>query len=131
MDPIANMLTSINNALRSGKLTLTIPHSKVKLAIAQVLLKYKFVGNVTVQEDEYPHPIIRLDLKYDSENQPVIAKLRRVSKPGRRVYIKANKIVKPRGGVGIIIISTPRGIMTGYQAKKEQLGGEVLCEVLS
>lgn len=130
MDPIANMLSAINNAQAVRKQTVSIPYSRVKNSIAKVLEQNGLVGDVKVEENEKGFKVISIDLKYGSNGQPAIFSIRRISKPGRRVYAKASDIPKPKGGLGLVIISTPKGVVTGDQALKTHSGGEVICEVL-
>lgn len=130
MDPISNMLTTINNAQAVKKETVLIPYSGVKNSIAKVLGQNGLVGDVAVDTNEKGFKVIKINLKYDEQGRSAIAQIRRVSKPGRRVYAKANNIPKPKGGYGIIIVSTPKGILTGEQASKIHSGGEIICEVL-
>ncbi|MBP8973610.1 MAG: 30S ribosomal protein S8 [Anaerolineae bacterium] len=130
-DPIADMLTRIRNAIMAGHSTVAIPHSKTKLAIAQILKDEGYVADVVVEEGK-PAPTIVITLKYwgsRRERRPVISDLKRVSKPGRRVYVGKNDIPWVLSGMGISILTTPRGIMTGQQARRQGVGGEVLCYV--
>jgi small subunit ribosomal protein S8 len=127
-DPIADMLVRINNALTAGHKQVLIPSSKIKLAIARILKEEGYIKNYQVIREE-PQPNIRITLKYDEDRQPIIGKLQRVSKPGRRVYVGRQEIPWVLSGMGITIVSTPRGIMTGQQARRLRVGGEVLCNV--
>ena len=130
-DPIADMLTRIRNAIMAGHSTVAIPHSKTKLAIAQILKDEGYIADVTVEEGK-PAPTIVITLKYwgsRRERRPVISDLKRVSKPGRRVYVGKNDIPWVLSGMGISILTTSRGIMTGQQARRQGVGGEVLCYV--
>ena len=127
-DPIADMLVRINNALTARHKQVLIPSSKVKLAIARILKEEGYIKNYQVTKDE-PQPNIRITLKYDEDRHPIISKLQRVSKPGRRVYVGRQEIPWVLSGMGITIVSTPRGIMTGQQARRSRVGGEVLCNV--
>ncbi len=130
-DPIADMLTRIRNAVMVGHSTVVIPHSKTKMAIAQILKDEGYIADVAVQEGQ-PASSIVLTLKYwgtRRERRPVITNLKRVSKPGRRVYVGKDDIPWVLSGMGISILTTPRGIMTGQQARRQGVGGEVLCYV--
>lgn len=131
MDPIADMLTRIRNALAVKKSEVFIPFSKIKLALAKTLEKENFVEKTEKEifsKKKKNFGTIKIVLKYQN-NQPVIQELKRVSKPGCRTYIKSKEIKKIKGGLGIYIISTSRGIMTSKEARKRKLGGEVLCEI--
>lgn len=126
-DPLADMLTRIRNAQRAGKLSVTIPASKLKLAVAQVLEQEGYVAAVA-EEGEAPRRMLRVDLKY-FENEPVIERLERVSRPGLRRYTGARDVPRVQGGLGVAIISTSQGVMTDRQAREQGRGGEVLCIV--
>ena len=130
-DPIADMLTRIRNAIMAGHATVAMPHSKTKIAIAQILKDEGYVADVTVEEGQ-PASTIVITLKYwgtRRERRPVITDLKRVSKPGRRVYVGKDDIPWVLSGMGISILTTPRGIMTGQHARRQGVGGEVLCHV--
>lgn len=126
-DPIADMLTRIRNALTVRKETVEIPASKMKKEIARILLEEGYVNNIEFVEDGYNGKLV-LTLKY-ADGRSVIGGLKRVSKPGLRTYSGAQVMPKVLGGFGIAIVSTNRGIMTDKQAKRENVGGEVLCYV--
>lgn len=126
-DPLADMLTRIRNAQRAGKLHVTIPASKLKLAVAKVLESEGFVASISVEGEE-PKKEIRLELKY-FEHEPVIEHIERVSRPGLRRYAGARELPKVQGGLGVAIISTSQGVMSDRQARAEGRGGEVLCFV--
>jgi small subunit ribosomal protein S8 len=128
-DPIADMLTRIRNALAVKKPKVTIPYSKIKLAIAKILEKENFIsGFEIVSNKKNKFKNIVINLKYKDGN-PAIHELKRISKPGCRIYVKVKEIRKVKGGRGIWIISTSRGIMTGHEAKKRKLGGELIAEI--
>lgn len=129
MDPIANMLVSIRNAQAVQKESVVIPYSQVKHTIADLLMKEGFVDTVKKQQHKNSHPSLLIGLKYRENGAGVIVSARRVSTPGRRMYVKNAHITPVKGGNGVSIISTSKGIMTEKKAKKEGLGGEVLCEV--
>jgi small subunit ribosomal protein S8 len=126
-DPIADMLIRIKNAQAVLHPTVDIPYSNLKHRLANILLKKEFVKAVGKKQNK-SEKTIRITLKYENK-EPVIEGLRRVSKPGRRVYLPAQKIRLPRGGHGVMIISTPQGMMTGREARRKKLGGEVICEI--
>lgn len=129
-DPIADMLTRIRNGLMAGHPNVAIPLSKNKVEIAKILQEEGYVEGYSVNE-EFP-PTLNVQLKYwgkRRERRPVISSLQRVSKPGRRIYVGKSGIPWVLSGMGIAILSTPKGIMTGQQARRQGMGGEVLCYV--
>ena len=127
-DPIADMLTRIRNAQVAKHDSVTLPASNTKKAIAKILLAEGYVKSVDFI-DEAPQGSIKIALKYVNGKQPVIAGLKRISKPGLRVYAKAEELPKVLGGLGIAIISTSKGLMTDKEARKEMIGGEVLAYI--
>jgi len=127
-DPIADLLTRIRNALTAGHESVQIPASKMKIAIAGVLKKEGFIKDFEVVRDGLKRTI-RIDLAYSGRKEPTISGLRRVSKPGLRVYVQKREIPRVYGGLGIAILSTPQGVVTGQEAWRRQVGGEVLCYV--
>ena len=127
-DPIADMLTRIRNASTVSHETVDIPASKLKVELARVLKEEGFIADYAVKE-EGKFKVITITLKYDMNRKPVITKLERISKPGLRHYSKAKKLQKVLGGLGVAIISTPKGLLTDRKAKKENVGGEILCYV--
>jgi small subunit ribosomal protein S8 len=127
-DPIADMLTRVRNGLMVRKSYVLVPSSKIKVAIAQVLLEEGFIQGYEVT-NERPQPNIRLWLKYDDKRQPIVSGLRRVSRPGRRVYSGKRELPWVLSGLGIAIVSTPKGVMTDRDARRTGVGGEVLCYV--
>ena len=130
-DPIADMLTRIRNALMAGHPGLHVPSSKIKVAIAKILKEEGFIEDYRVTHSR-PQPQLVIKLKYVGERKqrrPVITGLERVSKPGRRVYTRASEIPWVRSGIGIAILTTPKGVLTGQQARRLGVGGEVLCYV--
>ena len=127
-DPIADMLTRIRNALTVKKETVEVPVSNMKKAIANILLEEGYIKDVKIEEGEKCANLV-LTLKYTENKQSVIGGLKRVSKPGLRMYSGAQEMPKVLGGFGIAIISTNKGIMTNKQAKAQNVGGEVLCYV--
>ena len=126
-DPIADLLTRIRNAYSAEKLSLAIPGSKLKVAIANVLQDEGYIDRFEMNESAN-HPVLTIHLKY-FHGQPVIEKIERVSRPGLRVYKGVDELPKINGGLGIAIISTNRGIMTDRAARSANLGGEILCAV--
>ena len=127
-DPIADMLTRIRNALMARHDFVLVPSSKIKLAIAKTLKQEGFISDYEVMKGK-PHRVIKIYLKYQEKNQSVITGLERVSKPGLRVYTQHKEIPRVYGGLGIAILSTPTGVMTGHQAWRRGIGGELLCYV--
>ncbi len=127
-DPIADMLTRIRNAGKAKFAKVDIPGSKLKVEMAKVLHKQGFIKNFKFVEDN-KQGVLRVYLKYTSDESHVILGIERVSKPSRRVYEKSKDIKPVLNGMGISMISTSKGIMTDKQARKENLGGEVLCKV--
>jgi small subunit ribosomal protein S8 len=130
-DPIADMLTRIRNSIAVRHATVAVPHSKIKLAVAQILKDEGYIEDVTLT-DAKPAPVITITLKYwgqRRERRPVITNLKRISKPGRRVYVSRDEIPWVLSGMGICILTTPKGVLTGQQARREGVGGEVLCHV--
>lgn len=127
-DPIADMLTRIRNASMVKQKQVVMPSSKIKVGIAQILLQEGFIEGYTVT-DEKPQPNLIVRLKYTPQGRSVIRGLERVSRPGRRYYAGFKDIPWVHSGLGINIISTPKGLMTGRRARREHLGGEILCNV--
>lgn len=126
-DPIADFFTRVRNAAKAKHKRLDVPASNMKKAIAQILVEEKYISNYMVLEDGR-QGILRIQLKYQG-GKPVIAGLRRVSKPGIRQYRRADELPRVLGGLGIAIISTSKGVMTDHQARKLQVGGEVLAYI--
>jgi small subunit ribosomal protein S8 len=127
-DPIADMLTRIRNASKAKLEKVDIPSSKLKLEIAKILKDEGYIKNLKMVKDRR-QGVIRVYLKYTDEEAPVIQGIKRVSRPGCRVYVGNDTIPKVLAGLGVAILSTPKGIQTGKQAKKDNVGGEVLCHV--
>ena len=128
-DPIADMLTRIRNAIQARHTHVTIPASKMKAAILNILEREGYIGRFEIVDQEKPQATIRVSLKYTDERDPVLMGLRRVSKPGLRVYAGKDEIPRVMGGIGTVIISTSSGVMTGREAWQRKIGGEVLCYV--
>ncbi len=127
-DPIADMLTRIRNAVIVRHDFVLIPTSRMKLAIARILKEEGFISDYEVLRGK-PHRVIKIYLKYSDNNQPVLTGLERVSKPGLRVYVQRKEITRVYGGLGIAIVSTPKGVKTGWQAWRQGIGGELLCYI--
>ena len=127
-DPVADMLTRIRNAIASKHDYTNVPASKLKVSIAQVLKEEGFIRDYELLE-EGPRKTLRVHLNYTGKKEPVLSGLQRVSKPGLRVYVQKRQIPRVYGGLGIAILSTPQGVMTGQQAWRRQVGGEILCYV--
>ena len=132
-DPIADMLTRIRNVAISNGTLVSMPSSKIKVEIAQILLEEGFIESYDVVEGSQPHEmVLRLRLKYIGERRnrrPLLTGLERVSRPGRRVYTKTTDIPWVLSGIGVAILSTPKGVMTDQRARKIGVGGEILCKV--
>ncbi len=132
-DPIADMLTRIRNAVMSGQVLTAMPLSKVKVEIAKILKEEGYLENFEVADGERPsQKVLRLKIKYIGERRerkPVLTGLERVSRPGRRVYTKKQEIPWVLSGIGVAILSTPKGIMTGQRARQLGVGGEILCKI--
>lgn len=126
-DTLGDLLSRIKNASKAGHETVTIPSSKLKMEIVRVLHEEKFVKHYEVSKDN-KQGMLKVYLKYGPAKERVISNLRRVSRPGRRVYASAKELKPIRGGLGFTILSTPKGVLTVAQAKKQNVGGEVLCE---
>jgi len=127
-DPISDMLIRIKNALMARHKTVVVPGSKLKLEIVRILKEEGYIEDYRVIEEK-PQIKIEIVLKYDDKKRPVIAGIKRVSKPGRRIYRGYKELPKVLDGMGIAIISTSQGIMTDHEARKRRLGGEVICEI--
>ena len=127
-DPVADFLTRIRNSIRARHQKLDVPASKLKGEIARILKEEGYIANYKPTE-EGGQKILRVYLKYGPNNEAVIRDLKRVSRPGCRVYLGRDEIRRVQGGLGISIMTTPKGVMTGRQARREGVGGEILCEV--
>lgn len=132
-DPIADLLTRIRNGVMAGKPQVAMPHSKLKVSVAGILKEEGYIEGFEVVDGETPtHKVLRVRLKYVGERRtrrPVITGIERISRPGRRVYAKNNQIPWVLSGMGVAIISTPKGMMTGRRARQVGVGGEVICKV--
>lgn len=127
-DPIADMLTRIRNANMVSHPTVNVPASKLKIQLAKLLKEEGFIADYQLI-DEGKFKVISITLKYESNGRPVITKLERISKPGLRRYSKSKNLPKVLGGMGVAVVSTPKGLLTDRKARKENVGGEVLCYV--
>lgn len=127
-DPIADLLTRIRNASQAHHTSVLVPRSKIKLELVKILKSEGFIeGYIDIPEK--PQGSIKIFLKYDAENSGIIRGLQRVSKPGRRVYVGKDDIPRVRNGLGVAILTTPRGVLTDFAARQAGVGGEVLCYV--
>ncbi len=132
IDPIADMLTRIRNAVMAGHALVAMPSSKLKIEIAKIMKDEGFLEGFEVADTESPQQVLRLKIKYVGERRerrPVISGIERVSKPGRRIYTKKQDIPWVLSGIGVAILSTPKGVMTGTRARQLGVGGEILCKV--
>ncbi|MGI8827463.1 MAG: 30S ribosomal protein S8 [Chloroflexota bacterium] len=127
-DPIADMLTRVRNATRAYHPAVDMPYSNMKIAIAKIMEQEGYIAGHDVKQDGN-RKMLRLQLKYDSQRRPVFTGLRRVSRPGLRVYAGMHDIPRVLGGAGTVVVSTNRGIMTGHEARRRHLGGELLAEI--
>jgi small subunit ribosomal protein S8 len=129
-DPIADMLTRIRNATSAQRDTVSMPGSKMKEALAELLEREGFISGYTVRRDPgRPGSTLEITMKYSNERTRAIGGIRRVSKPGLRIYARADKMPRVLGGMGVAVVSTSHGLMTDREARKRHLGGEVLCHV--
>jgi small subunit ribosomal protein S8 len=127
-DPIADFLTRIRNALMAKHETTDIPASTLKWQLAEILKEEGYITDAQVLEAGH-HKVIRIHLKYDAGDLSTLQSLKRISKPGRRVYVTADKLPRVLNGLGLAIVSTSRGIMSDRECRRQNIGGEVLCEV--
>ena len=128
-DPIGDMITRIRNTLVAGHKSLNVPASRIKSEIAKILKQEGYINDYRLIEDGFKK-IIRIELMYTPEGEAVIKEIRRISKPGCRIYANKKELPRVRGGLGISILSTSRGIMTGTEARRLKVGGELICTVL-
>ena len=132
-DPIADMLTRVRNAVMTGQVLTAMPHSKIKVEIAKILKEEGYIINYEVVEGSNPdHKILRIRLKYVGERRerrPVITGLERISRPGNLIYTGKQEIPWVLSGIGVAIISTPKGVMTGQRARQLGVGGEIICKI--
>lgn len=127
-DPISDMLTRVRNAGMAQKPDTTMPATKILIAIADILKKEGYIRNYEVIE-KHPQNQLRIELSYGPDKRHTIRELKRISKPGLRVYAGKDKLPRVKSGLGIAIVSTPDGVLTGYEARRRGIGGEVLCTV--
>ncbi len=127
-DPLADMLTRIRNAAKSRFSSVEMPLSKLKVNVAKVLKNEGYISDYHIVEQD-PQGILKIDLKYGSNNEQVISGIRRVSKPGHRQYKTNDRILKVMSGLGIAILSTSRGVISDKEARQQNIGGELLCEI--
>jgi small subunit ribosomal protein S8 len=127
-DPLSDLLNRLRNGMRAGHERVDVPASRIKEDVLRVLADEGYIGSWR-RVDEKGRPVLRVGLKYDPEGVPIVAGLERVSRPGRRIYAPAKEIPEVLGGLGISIISTSRGIVTGRKARESRVGGEILCNV--
>ncbi len=128
-DPISDMLTRIRNASRAKQARVDVPASKLKIEIARILKEEGFIATYKVAEENRVKRMLRIFLKYTPDRHSVVSGLKRISRPGRRVYAGKNEVQRVMGGMGVSILTTPKGVMSGKTARKSGVGGEVLCEV--
>jgi len=128
-DPIADMLTRIRNGNKARFKNVNVYMSQMNMNIAKVLKTAGYINNHEIVKDEKGHPMLKITLKYPDTKRTVITDIKRVSKPGRRVYVAADSIPKVLNGFGISILSTSRGVMTDQEARESNVGGEILCKV--
>lgn len=127
-DPIADMLTRVRNALGARHSKVEVPASKTKIEMARILREEGYINNYRVATDG-SKKVIKIYLRYRSDSAPVISHLKRVSKPGRRVYANSKSVPRVIGGMGINILTTSKGLMTGDKAREQNVGGEILCGI--
>lgn len=127
-DPVSDLLTRLRNASRAGLAECDIPHSKLKAAICDILVREGYLGAVAESRDERGHRILRAQLKY-SDGTPAITGIDRVSRPGRRLYTTTTEIPRVLNGLGMSILTTPKGVMKDADARRQRVGGEIICNV--
>jgi len=127
-DPIADMLTRIRNAAAVRKPAVVLPYSKVKLAIAKLLEKEGYVGKATLEKSGN-FDAIKIELKYGNDGKAIISHIKRISKPGQRIYVASDEIPRVLNGYGLAILSTSKGLMSSIEARKNKIGGELMCEI--
>ncbi|MEP6888055.1 MAG: 30S ribosomal protein S8 [Nitrospirales bacterium] len=127
-DPIADLLTRIHNALGRGHASITVPASKLKMEVLRVLKAEGFISQYE-REQADGHPILKVQLRYFGEGQSVITGIRRISRPGKRVYVGCRELTRVLNGMGLSIVSTSKGLMTDQESRRAGLGGEVLCQI--
>lgn len=128
-DPIGDMLTRIRNGTRAGKPQVDVPASRLGSAIVECMKQEGFIQNWRLMKEGGPQGVLRVYLRYTRERKPLLRQIRRVSKPGLRIYVGKRKVPKIYSGIGIAILTTPKGVMTDAQARSQGLGGEVICHL--
>jgi small subunit ribosomal protein S8 len=128
-DPISDMLTRIRNGVMRRHSHVIVPASNLKVSIARIMEDEGYIKGFQVLDEQLAHSVIRIELKYSGEREPVISHLERISRPGRRVYAKRREVPWVLQGMGVAILSTSKGVMTDRQARRENVGGEVLCTI--
>jgi small subunit ribosomal protein S8 len=130
VDPISDMLTRMRNAISARHTKVDVPASRLKIEVARILKEEGYITNYSIKTSEGSHArTLRIFLRYGPKGESVISKLKRISRPSLRVYVPSDEVPKVLGGLGINILTTSRGVMTGKQARKSKIGGEVLCSV--
>ncbi len=128
MDKIGDMLTTIKNAGQASKASVVIPYSNLRHAIAECLSKQNYVGAISKRTDKKDKPVLEIVISYNGKS-PKMKNVERVSKPSRRIYMKAKELRPVKNGSGLLVVSTPKGVLTGDEARKELVGGEVLFKI--
>ena len=128
-DPIADLLTRIRNAAAAGHPTVSVPASKVKLQILRVLQEDGYIDRFDSVKDAASKPAIKIFIRYAGTGVPVIQEIKRLSTPGRRRYVSTDEIPRARGGLGVVVVSTSKGVMTDREARRQGIGGELICSV--
>ena len=128
-DPIADLLTRMRNAQLAGHPSVTVPASLMKQSVLQLLVEEGFIARFDKQDDAQGKPVLKIFLRYDDRGRPVIKELKRISRPGRRIYVGKDEIPLNRGGLGVTVVSTSKGMLSDQQARKEGIGGELICSV--
>ncbi len=128
-DPIADMLTRIRNANMAEKVSVEVPSSKIKIEIAKLLKSEGFVSDYSIIKIDENKPSLAINLKYTADREPIIQGLQRVSKPSCRKYVNGDEVPRVLGGIGIAILSTSKGVITDTEARKQNIGGEILCYI--
>ncbi len=128
-DPVADLLTRIRNGILARKESVDCPTSTFKKRLAEILVEEGYLTGVVESKGTGPQGVLSLSIRWDAQNRPAISGIRRVSKPGQRAYCHAEKLKKVRGGLGVAIVTTSKGVMTDRQARKLGVGGEVVCEI--
>ncbi len=128
-DSIADMLTRVRNGQKAGLETVAMPTSRMKVELARLMIEEGYVLKYEITDTEKPSPTLTLSLKYNTRREPAIRGLKRVSKPGRRVYVGSGEIPRVQGGLGVALLTTSHGVITDRQARREKVGGELLCYI--